>query len=58
MIYIDVIWRHDEPACPVRLVSELDESRRECRPFEFYRDGRVGVASKARAALDTAYRHP
>ena len=54
MIYIDVIWHHDNPAYPVRLVSELDEKRWEHRKLEFYRDGRVGAASAAGATLDTA----
>lgn len=54
VIYIDVIWHHNDPAYPVRLVSELDESRWECRKLEFYRDGRVGAASKTGATLDTA----
>lgn len=54
MIYIDVIWHHNDPAYPVRLVSELDENRWERRKLEFFRDGRVGVASAAGATLDTA----
>ena len=54
MIYVDVIWHHSDPAYPVRLVSELDENRWECRKLEFYRDGRVGAASKIGATLDTA----
>jgi hypothetical protein len=54
VLYIDVTWHHDDPAYPVRLVSELDENRWEHRKLEFYRDGRVGKASKAGATLDTA----
>jgi hypothetical protein len=54
VIYIDVIWHHNDPAYPVRLVSELDENRWERRKLEFYCDGRVGMASAGRATLDTA----
>ena len=54
LIYIDVIWHHDDPAYPVRLVSELDENRWEQRKLEFYRDGRVGAASEVGTRLDTA----
>jgi hypothetical protein len=54
VIYIDVTWHHDDPAYPVRLVSELDENRWELRKLEFYRDGRVGMASEEGATLDTA----
>lgn len=53
MEWIDVLWRHDFPDEPVRLVSELDEGRDEIRKLEFFRDGRVGVASAAMSCLDT-----
>lgn len=54
MICIDVIWHHNDPAYPVRLVSELDENRFEHRKLEFYSDGRIGAASKAGTTFDTA----
>lgn len=54
MLYIDVMWHHDDQDYPVRLVSELDENRWELRKLEFYRDGRVGKASKGGSTLDTA----
>ncbi|BDU22229.1 hypothetical protein [Dyella sp. GSA-30] len=53
MFYIDVIWHHTDPAYPVRLVSELDESRWELRKMEFYSDGRVGLACKEWASRGT-----
>jgi hypothetical protein len=45
MEYIDVLWRHESEAEPVRLVSELDSLRMETRKLEFFISGAVGVAS-------------
>lgn len=45
MTYVDVVWQHDHPNDPIRLVSELDSSRNETRKLEFFRDNRVGFAS-------------
>jgi hypothetical protein len=53
MEYIDVQWLHSNPEDPVRLVSELGPDRHEIRKLEFWRDGRVGYASKAGASHDT-----
>lgn len=56
VIYMDVTWHHDDPAYPVRLVSELNGNRWELRKLEFYSDGRVGVASKEGTTLDMGRR--
>ena len=53
MEYIDVIWRHELPSEPVRLVSELDGARFETRKLEFFRDGTVGFASTGAATGST-----
>ncbi|MFQ6333281.1 DUF6881 domain-containing protein [Methylophilus sp. 3sh_L] len=45
MEYIDVKWIHQDSKYPVRLVSELDESRYEIRKLEFFSRGEVGFAS-------------
>jgi hypothetical protein len=52
--YIDVEWRHNLPLEPVRLVSELDDSRMEVRKLEFFRDGSVGRAWSEGSSLGTA----
>lgn len=53
LIVIDVDWKHDFDAEPVRLVSVLDRNREEIRKLEFFRDGRVGFADRNGAALGT-----
>ncbi|MEM5314798.1 hypothetical protein [Paraburkholderia sp. JHI869] len=53
MIAIDVEWKHDFAAEPVRLVSVLDPDRYELRKLEFFRDGRVGFSDGKRSALGT-----
>ena len=52
-IAIDVAWKHDFEAEPVRLLSVLDSNRYEIRKLEFFRDGRVGFADGKRTALGT-----
>ena len=54
MHYIDVRWRHQFDAEPVRLMSELDASRFETRKLAFFRDGRVGYADAFICTHDTA----
>ncbi|WP_406869160.1 DUF6881 domain-containing protein [Paraburkholderia fungorum] len=49
MIAIDVEWKHDFAAEPVRLVSVLDNDRLELRKLEFFRDGRVGSSDGKRS---------
>lgn len=44
--YLKIRWIHDDPAYPVFLLSELDESRFEIRKVEIYADGRMGYASE------------
>lgn len=53
MEYIDVEWVHKSEEEPIRLVSELDESRFEVRKLEFFRDGSVGFASSELTNLGT-----
>jgi hypothetical protein len=53
MNYIDVKWRHSDPECPVRLVSELDATRKETRKLEFFPNGSVGYACANVASADT-----
>lgn len=53
LIAIDVAWKHDFVAEPVRLVSLLDRNRYEIRKLEFFRDGRVGFADEKSATLGT-----
>lgn len=52
-IAIDVVWKHDFEAEPVRLLSVLDSDRYEIRKLEFFRDGRVGFADGERTASGT-----
>ncbi|MDO9387906.1 MAG: hypothetical protein Q7T65_14505 [Thiobacillus sp.] len=51
--YIRVFWIHESPTDPIDLWSELDESRFETRKLEYFRDGRVGYASKTEEAEGT-----
>ena len=44
--YISVRWIHADPKDPIILVSELNSSRMELRKIEYYKDGRVGTASR------------
>ena len=53
MEYIDVAWRHTNPGDPVRLVSEVNESRDEVRKLEFWANGDVGFASSEKSSRDT-----
>ncbi|MCC2960463.1 hypothetical protein LK540_08465 [Massilia sp. IC2-278] len=45
LTYLKVRWLHDDPACPVLLLSELDEHRYEVRKAEIYAGGRIDIAS-------------
>ncbi|WP_417441098.1 DUF6881 domain-containing protein [Idiomarina sp.] len=47
MRYIDVRWIHDYEEEPIRLVSEIGPDNFERRKLEFFRNGKVGVASKS-----------
>jgi len=53
MEFIDVAWRHNNEADPVRLVSELNSDRYETRKLEFFQDGRVGFASAVASSGNT-----
>ena len=44
--YISVRWIHSEPDHPIVLVSELNSSRMELRKIEYFKNGRVGTASR------------
>ncbi len=52
MDYVDVIWQHGNLEDPIRLVSELDDSRYEVRKLEFYLNGQVGFATETESHLD------
>ncbi len=52
-IFIDVAWKHDFEADPIRLVSQLDNQRYEVRKLEFFRDGRVGYADGHKSTMGT-----
>jgi len=45
LTYLKIRWLHNDPAHPVLLLSELDESRYEVRKAEMYADGRTDIAS-------------
>ncbi|KVD51472.1 hypothetical protein WJ61_13195 [Burkholderia ubonensis] len=53
LIAIDVAWKHDFDAEPVRLVSVLNRNCYEICKLEFFRDGRVGFADEEKSALGT-----
>ena len=44
MLYLDVIWKHDDEDEPIRIFSEIDENGYEHRKVEVYRDGKIGYA--------------
>ena len=51
--YISVRWVHANPEYPIVLVSELNSSRMELRKIEYFKDGRVGTASRDHATGGT-----
>jgi len=53
MRYIDVEWHHKNPDEPYRLISEIGEDNFETRKLEFFKDGKIGVATKQIETLDT-----
>lgn len=53
MKYIEVVWVHEDPDFPIRLVSELDDERFETRKLEFFGNGRVGYAWAEGSTPDT-----
>jgi hypothetical protein len=53
MTYIDVQWLHSNADYPIRLLSELDDDRREIRKLELYANGRVGHATAISNSGDT-----
>lgn len=46
MRYIDVHWKHESNAYPIRLVSEVGTDNFEIRKLEFFSDGTVGYATE------------
>lgn len=44
--YISVRWIHAHPEKPTLLVSELNAARLELRKIEYFKNGRVGTASR------------
>jgi hypothetical protein len=44
MEYIEVRWKHEDPAYPVLLYSELDGGRWETRKVEVFADGTMTFA--------------
>ncbi len=51
--YQKVVWRHDNPAYPVELYSEVDDAGWESRKVELYADGRADYADHERATGKT-----
>lgn len=54
--YISVRWIHANPDEPVVLVSELSAARMEMRRIEYWKDGRVGIASRESSTQGTILR--
>jgi uncharacterized protein DUF6881 len=46
MKYVRVGWKHQHPAEPVALYSELDDNRFEVRKIEVFRNGRFRVCER------------
>ena len=44
--YIDVHWKHESNAYPIRLVSEVGTDNFEIRKLEFFSNGTVGYATE------------
>jgi hypothetical protein len=53
MRYIAVIWKHQDPAYPTALYSELDGAGWEHRKVEVFADGRIGYADRSGASGGT-----
>ena len=51
--YISVRWIHADPSDPFLLVSELNSSRMELRKIEYFKNGKVTVASREHSTGDT-----
>jgi hypothetical protein len=51
--YISVRWIHSRPEDPIVLVSELNSARIELRKLEYFRSGKVGVASRTHSSGGT-----
>jgi len=51
--YIDVHWKHESNAYPIRLVSEVGADNFEIRKLEFFSDGTVGYATKIHNSRET-----
>ena len=53
MKYIRVQWKHQNPAYPTTLYSELDGAGWEIRKIELFMDGRIGRADRSEATGGT-----
>jgi hypothetical protein len=53
MKYIRVKWKHDRPAAPALIYSELDTDQREQRRVEVFSDGHIGYVDKKQETGDT-----
>lgn len=53
MRLIDVVWHHDLPDEPVRLISEIDSAGLETRKIEVYVDGHADYADASQSTGGT-----
>jgi hypothetical protein len=51
--YIDVYWKHESEAYPIRLVSEVNLDNFEIRKIEFFSDGTIGYANEISGSSTT-----
>lgn len=58
MTYVLVEWTHDEEDEPYQIYSELDESRRETRKVEFYKNGLIFSYGAERGNFDALEKAP
>lgn len=53
MIYLKVVWKHEDQAYPIVLYSELGENRWEVRKVEIFPDGKWTYASESQSTGNT-----
>jgi hypothetical protein len=52
MIYLKVVWKHEENEYPCILYSELDDNRYEIRKVDVHSDGSMFHACEAQSSGD------
>ena len=45
--YLAIRWSHDFVDDPELILVEIDDRRKEVRKIEYFRDGRIGVATRS-----------